>query len=78
MVEDNEKHVDHPDHYTKGGDTYEAINIIEAWGLNFCLGNVIKYVLRAGYKNKQLQDLEKAKWYLEREIDRVKNNKEMI
>jgi len=45
-----------------------AIKIIEAHNLNFGLGNVIKYVLRAGKKGDALQDLEKAKWYLEREI----------
>ena len=46
--------------------------IIESWDLNFSLGNVIKYTLRAPYKNNELEDLEKAKWYLEREIKRLK------
>jgi len=53
--------------------TYEAINVIEAWGLNFCLGNVIKYVARAGRKtDNPIEDLEKAKWYIEREIEKLK------
>lgn len=59
--------IDHPSHY--GGDnTYEAIKVIEAWDLGFCLGNVVKYISRAGKKGDRLEDLKKAKWYLEREI----------
>jgi len=58
--------VNHPDHY--GGDTaYEAIKVIEAWDLGFHLGNVVKYISRAGKKTKNTnEDLKKAKWYLER------------
>ena len=53
--------------------TYEAIKVIEAWGLNFSLGNVIKYVARAGRKtDNPVEDLEKAKWYIEREIEKLK------
>ena len=60
--------VDHPKHYqSKHG--VEVIDIIEEFGLGFLLGNVIKYVLRAGHKSNELEDLEKAKWYLERVID---------
>ena len=60
--------VDHPKHYqSKHG--VEVIDIIEEFGLGFHLGNVIKYVLRAGHKSNELEDLEKAKWYLERVID---------
>lgn len=54
-----------PTHYSSG--TYETINIIEHYELDFCLGNVIKYVLRHKGKNG-LEDLQKAKWYLERAI----------
>lgn len=64
--------VDHPTHY--GGDTtYEAIKVIEAWDLGFCLGNAVKYISRAGKKDpsKTVEDLEKAVWYLKREISRV-------
>ena len=60
--------VNHPKHYqSKNG--VEVIDIIEEFGLGFHLGNVIKYVLRAGHKSNELEDLEKAKWYLERVID---------
>ena len=59
--------VNHPQHY--GGDTvYETIKVIEAWNLNFRLGNCVKYISRAGLKDSTLQDLKKAKWYLDREI----------
>ena len=61
--------VDHPSYYTTGG--IEAIDAIEAWGLGFNLGNVVKYIARAGRKTKYgLQDLQKAAWYLDREIKR--------
>ncbi len=58
--------VEHPAHYTYG--TIEAIDYIEDKGFNFCLGNVIKYVTRAGHKENALEDLKKARWYLDREI----------
>lgn len=67
--------VDHPSYY--GGDTtYEAIKVIEAWGLGFHLGNVVKYISRAGKKDqtKELEDLEKASWYLQRRIDQLKES----
>jgi hypothetical protein len=60
--------VDHPKHYNVGD--IEVIDAIEAWKLGFNLGNVVKYVARADYKSKPLEDLKKAKWYLEREIER--------
>ena len=68
-MEEVNKNVSHPSHYNQG---IEAIDIIESWDLNFNLGNVIKYTLRAPYKENMIQDLEKAKWYLEREIIRLK------
>ena len=60
--------VNHTAHY--GGDTvYEAIKVIEAWSLGFCLGNTVKYIARAGKKSEdELQDLKKARWYLDRRI----------
>jgi len=61
--------VDHPPHYSHSG--IEAIDVIEAWGLGFNLGNVIKYVARAGHKGDTLEDLRKARWYLDREIGRL-------
>jgi len=59
--------VEHPSHYTYG--TIETIDYIEDKGFNFCLGNVIKYVTRAGHKDNALEDLKKARWYLDREIE---------
>lgn len=60
--------INHPQHY--GGDTvYEAIKVIEAWGLNFNTGNAVKYLCRAGKKSNALEDLKKAAWYLNREIE---------
>lgn len=58
--------VNHPSHYTQGG--IETIDFIEAKQLSYNLGNVIKYVTRADHKGARLQDLEKARWYLNREI----------
>lgn len=58
--------VDHPAHYTAGG--IETIDFIEAKDLNYRLGNVIKYVSRAEKKSDPLEDLKKARWYLDREI----------
>ena len=60
--------VHHPEHYGGENNQYEAIKVIEAWGLDFCLGNTIKYISRAGKKDNIIQDLKKAKWYLERKI----------
>lgn len=62
--------VNHPPHYTVGG--IESIDFIEAKDLNYRLGNVVKYIVRAGHKDSDpLQDLQKARWYLDREIARV-------
>ena len=62
--------VNHPGYYKRGG--VEAIDAIEAWELGFNLGNVVKYIARAGRKTKDgLQDLRKAAWYLSREIERM-------
>lgn len=58
--------VDHPDHYNQG---IETIDYIESWNMDFATGNVIKYVTRAKYKENPLEDLKKAKWYLERLIN---------
>jgi hypothetical protein len=58
--------VNHPAHYTTGG--IETIDFIEAKNLNYNLGNAVKYITRADHKGNRLQDLQKAKWYIEREI----------
>ena len=60
--------VDHPTHYGGEDNPYEAIKVIEAWGLGFNLGNAVKYISRAGKKQDTLEDLEKAAWYISREI----------
>ena len=65
--------VNHPQHYNSG--KIEAIDVIEDWKLNFSLGCVIKYLCRAEYKDSTIQDLEKALWYLNREVQRRKNEK---
>ena len=61
--------VNNPKHYNKG--KIEVIEFIEDQQMNFNLGNVVKYVSRAGSKDDIVQDLSKAKWYLEREIARL-------
>lgn len=63
--------VDHPDHYGGGDNPYEAIKVIEAWELGFNLGNTVKYINRAPHKGRKLEDLKKALWYLDREIQNV-------
>lgn len=60
--------VNHPAHYGGSENLYEAIKVIEAWGLGFCLGNAVKYISRAGKKGDLIEDLKKARWYLDREI----------
>ena len=68
------ENVNHPAHYGGADNPYEAIKVIEAWGLGFCLGNAVKYISRAGKKDpaKEIEDLEKAVWYLQREIEKLK------
>jgi hypothetical protein len=63
--------VNHPEHYGGADNTYEAIKVIEAWELGFNLGNVVKYISRAGKKGSKLEDLRKAQWYLNHEIKRL-------
>jgi hypothetical protein len=58
--------VNHPPHYKAGG--IETIDFIEAKGLGYNLGNVVKYVSRADLKGNKMEDLQKARWYLERAI----------
>ena len=70
--------VHHPAHY--GGDTtYEVIKVLEAWGLDydFNLGNAVKYIARAGKKDRRtmIEDLRKAAWYLNRRIERLEQRK---
>nr|WP_302744307.1 DUF3310 domain-containing protein [uncultured Veillonella sp.]DAI01292.1 MAG TPA: nucelotide kinase [Caudoviricetes sp.] len=64
--------VNHPSHYTRG--KIEVIDFIEDQQLPYHLGNVIKYIARAGYKGDKLEDLKKARWYLDRYINEVMGN----
>jgi hypothetical protein len=84
--------VNHPAHYGGGNNPYEAIKVIEAWELGFCLGNTVKYISRAGRKvmradlfttpaehdaamaKARLEDLQKARWYLDREIQQAQKS----
>ena len=67
--------VNHPAHYGGENNVYEVIKVIEAWELDFHLGNTVKYISRAGKKgsDKELQDLKKALWYLQRKIENLEN-----
>lgn len=62
--------VEHPPHYTSHPSGVECITVVEH--MPFCRGNAIKYLWRAGEKDDEIQDLEKARWYVDREIARVK------
>ena len=69
--------VEHPPHYGGANNAYEAIKVIEAWELGFHLGNVVKYISRAGKKhNRVLEDLKKARWYLDRQIEQMEKQNE--
>ena len=63
--------VNHPSHYQHG---IEPIEFIESHNLNFNLGSAVKYIARAPYKGKQLEDLKKARWFVDREIKRMEKN----
>lgn len=63
-----------PSHYRSHPSGVEAITITEHF--NFCLGNAVKYIWRAGQKNEMVEDLKKARWYLDREIHRLEDKLE--
>ena len=63
--------VNHPPHYTSHPSGVETIQITEHMG--FCLGNAVKYIMRADHKGKPIEDLRKAVWYINREIERREN-----
>jgi len=67
--------VNHPSHYGGENNEYEAFKVIKAWQLDFWLGNAAKYICRAGKKDDMVQDLKKAKWYIERKISFLENEK---
>jgi len=69
--------VNHPQHYGGQDNPYEAIKVIDAWDLGFSLGNTVKYISRAGKKgkDKELEDLRKALWYLQHHIETLEENR---
>ena len=73
--ETEESAVNHPQHYGGEHNPYETIKVIDAWKLDFSLGNTIKYISRCQYKGAKLQDLEKALWYLNHAIELLKGEK---
>lgn len=68
--------INHPKHYNFG--SIEPISVIEDWNLGFNLGNAIKYIARAEHKNSKLEDLKKAKWYLDRECNKVESEENIL
>jgi aryl-phospho-beta-D-glucosidase BglC (GH1 family) len=71
MSKEKKDIINHPEHYTKG---IETIDYIRSWNMDYVRGNIIKYVTRFPYKGTALQDLKKAKWYLEYLIKEVEKN----
>ena len=72
------ENINHPSHYNSG--KFEAIDIIDSAGHaeGFCLGNALKYLMRARHKENYLEDLKKARWYLDYWIKVVEENKETV
>ena len=73
----SKEQVNHPSHYGGAENPYEVIKVIRAFGLNFALGNSLKYIARAGKKDpdKTIEDLKKAAWYLNDEIKTLEEEK---
>lgn len=67
--------VHHPAHYCYS--MYEPKDVIRGWGLNFNLGSAVKYISRAGRKDDIIQDLEKAKQFIEFEIEAIENERKV-
>lgn len=68
--------VNHPPHYTGHPSGVECIQITEH--MNFCRGNALKYLWRAGQKGSELEDLRKARWYIDREIQRLEKAAQQV
>ena len=73
------EYVHHPNHYHKESGI-EVIDAIDAWSLDFCLGNAVKYISRSGHKDgdKTEQDLQKAIWYILRYLGKEEKYKDMF
>jgi hypothetical protein len=69
--------VNHPQHYGGESNPYEVIKVIDNWELGFSLGNTVKYISRAGKKgkDKELEDLRKALWYLQHHIETLEKDR---
>ena len=69
--------VNHPNHYGGELNPYEVIKVIDNWELGFSLGNTVKYISRAGKKgkDKELEDLRKALWYLQHHIETLEKDR---
>ena len=80
LSNDVDQNVQHPIYYGGADDPYEAIKVIEAWNLGFHLGNTVKYISGAGKKdgNSATQDLKKALFYLNREIELLEKQNQVI
>lgn len=80
LSNDVDQNVQHPIYYGGADDPYEAIKVIEAWNLGFHLGNTVKYISRSGKKdgNSATQDLKKALFYLNREIELLEKQDQVI
>lgn len=80
LSNDVDQNVQHPIYYGGADDPYEAIKVIEAWNLGFHLGNTVKYISRAGKEdgNSATQDLKKALFYLNREIELLEKQDQII
>ena len=80
LSNDVDQNVQHPIYYGGADDPYEVIKVIEAWNLGFHLGNTVKYISRAGKKdgNSATQDLKKALFYLNREIELLEKQNQVI
>ena len=72
-MREQKNNADRPNHYAYS--RYEPKDVIRAWGLNFNLGNVVKYVARAGRKDDILQELQKARNYLDYEIEYIEEER---
>lgn len=80
LSNDVDQNIQHPIYYGGADDPYEAIKVIEAWNLGFHLGNTVKYISRAGKKdgNSATQDLRKAMFYLNRKIELLEKQDQVI
>ena len=73
--EDEMEKVNHPSHYAEGRK-HEPIDVIQDWNLDFCLGNTVKYISRFGRKDNSIEDLEKARFYLDYKLQELYRNRE--